>query len=106
MPSGPSVRIDSRSMFAGEEVVEIMARRQPEDDIDVGQAEIGVKDEDAFAHAGEQHRQVGHDRCFADTALAAGDGKDPGGGRLSEPLLASVSGIVHGPQGACLICGL
>ena len=82
-----------------------MARSQPENDIDVGQAEIGIKDEDAFAHAGEQHRQVGNDGCFADTAFAAGDGEDPGSGRLPEPFRSCLRDV-HGPQGACLICGL
>ncbi len=50
------------------------------EDIGVGEAEVGVHENDAFSGGGELDRQIDGDIAFAHAALAAGDGDDGGAG--------------------------
>ena len=50
---------------------------EPEDDLHVGQAQVGVDDQHALAGPGRQHRQVGGHVGLAHAALAAGHRDDP-----------------------------
>src|SRR6185295_20108802 len=63
--------------LAGEHVVQRHLRKEVEDDVEVGEAEVGVEHEHALAALGERRRQVGRDEGLADAALAAGDREDP-----------------------------
>ncbi|KAG1535581.1 hypothetical protein G6F50_015270 [Rhizopus delemar] len=59
---------------AGDQVGQREGGVQPQDHVDVGQAEVGVQQQRALAHAGQRHGQVGRDVGLAHAALAAGDG--------------------------------
>ena len=85
-----------QALLAAEEMVEVVVRRQPEDHVDVRQAQVGVEDEHPLAHAAEQHRQVGDHRGLAHPALAARHRQHPGGA-------AAVGGPVQGAQGGGLV---
>ena len=57
--------------LAGEDVVQRDLRMQVEDDVEVGQAEVGVDDEDALAAPRQRRGEVGGEERLADAALAA-----------------------------------
>jgi hypothetical protein len=57
-----------------EQIAHVPFGLHAEDDLDVGQAEIGVDDQHALAALGAQHGQVGGQHGLAHPALAAGHG--------------------------------
>ena len=59
-----------------EQVEEVPRRRQAQQHIHVGQAEIRVDKNDAFALFGKLQRQIDGQVGFADAALAGSDGKN------------------------------
>ena len=54
-----------------------------QDHVEVGQAQVGVDEDDVFAGGGEADGEVGGHIGFADAAFAARDGEDAGGFALS-----------------------
>ena len=63
------------------------------EDVGVGEAEVGVQEDDAFSGGCELDREIDGDIAFADAAFAAGDGDDGRAGCLA----------CDSPQLCCLI---
>ena len=61
--------------LAREHVPEVQVGREPEQHVDVAEAEIGVEHRDAVALARQRHREVDDDVGLADAALAARHGE-------------------------------
>src|SRR5439155_2201916 len=61
--------------FAPEEVLDRPAGPQPHEDVEIGEAEIGIEDEDLAAQARERDRKVRDDGALPDASFPAGHGE-------------------------------
>ena len=73
--------------------------RQAQQDVQIGQAEVGVHDHHPLALLGQGEGEAGHDVGLADASLAGGDGHHTGGeeaclGGLSLGQAAEPGGLI------------
>ena len=62
--------------IAGQHVGQREPRREPQKNVDVGEAEIAVQQHDLFAALGERRGEIDRDGRLADAALSTRNGDD------------------------------
>ena len=73
-PCGASSTTSSSEQVPGEHIGQRQARREPQEYVDVGEAEVAVEQHDFLAARRERGGEVHGDRGLAHATLAAGDG--------------------------------
>ena len=68
-----------KRLFAADHMPDIVSRMNAEDNIDIGQTQIGIQNQHPMTQACQRHSEISHDIGFSHPAFSAGDGNDPGG---------------------------
>ena len=94
-PAGTGVTTSAREPLTGDDVGEVVAGLDVAQDVGVGEAEVGIEQDDAAAHCGQDGCQIDGEISLADAAFAGSDGNRLSAGRRTAGDFAEGGGLIH-----------